>query len=147
MAGGHLVRAACAGAATGLRSTVGVGALVETSSAGLPPFAAGSPARVVAAIGVTGELVGDKLPNTPSRLDPPGLAARAVLAGAAGIVVARVAERRALPAVAVAVTAALVSARVGHDLRARAATRIPPFAAAVAEDVVAVALAALAASS
>ena len=36
--GAHLVNAALAGAATGLRSTVGVGALVESGSSG--PLAA-----------------------------------------------------------------------------------------------------------
>ena len=36
MRNAHLVKAALAGAATGLRSSVGVGALVETTSTGLP---------------------------------------------------------------------------------------------------------------
>jgi hypothetical protein len=49
------------------------------------------------------------------------------------------------PAVVVAATTAVVSARVGHDLRRLASTRVPPLAAAVGEDVVAIGLAALAA--
>jgi hypothetical protein len=43
-----LVRAALAGAATGLRSTAAMGVLVESSSGGLPPALSRRPARVVA---------------------------------------------------------------------------------------------------
>ena len=71
----YLVSAALAGAATGLRATVGLGALVETAAPGLPRPLTLPPARVVVGLGVAGELVGDKLPNTPSRLEPPGLLA------------------------------------------------------------------------
>ena len=145
MGNSHLVKAALAGAATGLRSTVGVGALVETTSTGLPALATVTPARVVAGLGVTGELVVDKLPMTPSRLEPAGLLGRIVLAGVAGAVIARAPDRRVAPAVVVAATIAVVSARVGHDLRQLASTRVPPLAAAVGEDVVAIGLAALAA--
>ncbi len=145
MAGGHLVRAVLAGAATGLRSTSGVGALVETGSSGLPAVCTAPPARIVAGLAVGGELVGDKLPNTPSRLELPGLTARVVLAAVAGAVIARSAGRHPVPAIALAATTAAVSVRVGHDLRAAASTRVPPIAAAVGEDVVALGLALLAA--
>jgi uncharacterized membrane protein len=144
MKGSHLVGAALAGTATGLRSTVGVGTLVETASAGLPRRTTTAPARVVAGVAIAGELVVDKLPNTPSRLDPPGLAARVALAAVAGALIARAAERAVLPAAALAATAAAVSARIGHDLRARASTRVPPLVAAVTEDAVAISLAVLA---
>ena len=144
MKGSYVLAAALAGAATGLRSTTGVGALVETSSAGLPAAAAAPVARVVAGVAVGGELVVDKLPNTPSRLDPPGFAARLVLAAVSGVVLARAARRAALPAVVVAATAAAASARLGHDLRVRASEQVPPLVAAVAEDAVAITLAVLA---
>jgi uncharacterized membrane protein len=143
----HLAGAALAGAATGLRSTVGLGALAETGSSGLPtPFTMPA-ARVAAGLAVTGELVVDKLPNTPSRLDPPGLLARVALGSVAGAVIARASERPLLPAAMVGAVAAVVSARVGHDLRQRAARRVPPLAAAVAEDVVAIGFATAAARS
>jgi uncharacterized membrane protein len=129
------------GVATGLRSTVGVGALVETASGGLPAFATTPPARVVAGVATAGELVVDKLPTTPSRLEPPGLAARAVLGAAAGGLLAKASARPVLPAALVASASALVSARVGHDLRRLASTRVPPLVAALAEDVVAIGLA------
>ena len=86
----------------------------------------------------------DKLPATPSRLAPPGLLARIVLAGVAGAVIARASDRRVAPAMVVAATTAVVSARIGHDLRGLASTRVPPLAAAVGEDLVAIGLAALA---
>jgi uncharacterized membrane protein len=143
----HLVRAALAGAATGLRSTSGVGALVESSSSGLPLALTSTPARAVAGLAVAGELVVDKLPNTPSRLDPPGLLARVALASAAGAVIARASERPMVPGAVVAAIAAAASARVGHDIRQRASAYVPPIAAAVAEDVVALTLAVGAARS
>lgn len=144
MATPYLVQAALAGAATGLRSTIGVGALVESASGGLPAVALTTPARVVAGLGVGGELIVDKLPTTPSRLEPPGLAARIVLAAVAGAVLARARDRRIAPAALVAAGTAVVSARLGHDLRRLAATRVPPLAAALGEDVVALGVAALA---
>jgi uncharacterized membrane protein len=145
MSNAHLVNAALAGAATGLRSTAGVGALVETGSPGLTGAWATEPVRVVAGLGVAGELVVDKLPNTPSRLDPPGLLARVAMAAVAGAVIARASDRRLAPAMVVAAGTAVVSARVGHDLRTFASTRVPPLAAAIGEDAVAIALALLAA--
>jgi uncharacterized membrane protein len=95
---------------------------------------------VGAAIGVLGELVGDKLPQAPSRLAPAGLGGRLAIASAAGVISARGAGRAWLPAVLVACAAALASAKVGHDARAAAARRIPPLAAAAAEDAVALTL-------
>jgi uncharacterized membrane protein len=137
-----LLRAALAGAATGLRSTVGLGALVETTSRGLPALLRTPPARVAVGLGVTGELVVDKLPSTPSRLEPPGLLSRVTLGALTGVVIARASARPMVPAAVVAATAALLSARVGHDLRDRLSRRIPPLAAALGEDVVALGLAA-----
>lgn len=144
MKAGHVVAAALAGAATGLRSTTGVAALVETSSAGLPAAATSRTAHVIAGLAVGGELVADKLPGTPSRLEPPGLGARLALAAVSGLVLARAARRPVLPAVVVAAIAAAMSARVGHDLRMRASEHVPPLVAAVAEDTVAITLAVLA---
>ncbi len=143
----HLVSAALAGAATGLRATTGLGALIETASPGVPGPLTMPVGRAVAGLAVGGELVVDKLPNTPSRLEPPGLISRAVLASAAGALIARASERPMVPAAAVAAVAALASARIGHDLRVLASRRVPPLAAALAEDVVALALAVGAARS
>jgi uncharacterized membrane protein len=142
--GAHLRRAALAGAATGLRSTVAVAALINRGRR-LPGVLANPLARPAAGLGVATELVLDKLPFTGSRLDPPGLAGRLVFAAAAGALIARAAARPVLPAAAVACAAALVTAKVGHDARVAAAERVPPLAAAVVEDALALGLASAAA--
>jgi uncharacterized membrane protein len=143
----HLKGAILAGAATGLRSTVGVAALVNRRASGLPTWLARRPAFVVAPLALTGELVADKLPSTPSRLEPTGLTARVASAALAGAVIARSTDQPVPLAAMVASAAALASARVGHDLRAAASDRLPPCAVAAAEDGLALALAGAAGAS
>ena len=138
--------AALAGAATGLRSTVGMAALINAGVPGLPRQLTGRVAKVAASLGAAGELVADKLPSAPDRLAA-GLGGRTVLAAAAGAVLARGAKDPLLPAVVVAAAVALLSARIGHDARAAASKRMPPTAAAMAEDMVALGLAAASARS
>jgi uncharacterized membrane protein len=87
-------------------------------------------------------LVIDKLPTTPSRLDPPGLAGRVVSASLAAAVLARSGHRGPIPAIAIA-SAALAAAKIGHDARCALARHLPDPAAAVAEDALAIGLAAL----
>ena len=140
----HLCRAALAGAATGLRSTVAMAALINARGPGLPPLLTRGPAGPLAWLGVALELVADKLPTTPSRLEPAGLVGRLVFAGAAGAVLARAARRPVFPAVLVACGADLVSAKLGHDARVAAVRRLPSLAVAAAEDALAVGLAAAA---
>ena len=131
--------AALAGAATGLRSTVGMAALINAGVPGLPRQLTGHAAKAAASLGAAAELVADKLPSAPDRLEPAGLGGRTVLA--------RGAKDPLLPAVVVAAAAALLSARIGHDVRAAASKRVPPAAAATAEDMVALGLAAASARS
>jgi uncharacterized membrane protein len=137
----YLGGAILAGAATGLRSTVGVAALINRRSSGLPTWLARQPAVAVARLAVTGELVADKLPSTISRMQPAGLAGRAALAALAGAVIARSADQPLLPAAVVASAAALASARIGHDVRAAVSDRLLPCGVAAAEDGLALALA------
>jgi uncharacterized membrane protein len=139
--------AALAGSATGLRSTVGMAALINAGVPGLPRPLTGHAARVAASIGMAGEMVADKLPSAPDRLEPAGLGGRTVMAAAAGAVLARGAKAPLLPTVVVTAAAALLSARIGHDVRAAASKRMPPAAAATAEDMVALGLAAASARS
>jgi len=114
---------------------------------GLPSQLTGQAAKVAASLGAAGELVADKLPSAPSRLEPAGLGGRTVLAAVAAAVLARGAKDPLLPTVVVAAAAALLSARIGHDVRAAASKRMPPAAAATAEDMVALGLAAASARS
>jgi uncharacterized membrane protein len=130
------------GAATGLRSTVGLAALIDAGTAGLPALLTRPRARAAARLGVASELVLDKLPSTPSRLEPAGLAGRIVLAAMTGVVLARGANERVLEPVVIASAAAIAGAKLGHDARAAAAEIFPPFAVAIAEDGLAVGLAA-----
>jgi len=139
---GIFLRAVVAGAATGLRSTAAMAALIDGRAQGLPAALMRPQARTAARVAVAGELVIDKLPTTPSRLETRGLAARVALASAAAVVLARGNNRPVLPNVLAAGTMALVAARVGHDLRVMAGTHLPPLAVAVAEDAVALGLAA-----
>lgn len=138
----HLQRAALAGAATGLRSTAGIGGLINAGASGLPEVLTRRLPRTAARLAVAAELVFDKLPSAPSRLEPRGLTGRTVNAGIAGAVLARGANQPALPAVLVASTAAVVSARVGHDVRVAASECFPSLVVAAAEDAIAFSLAA-----
>lgn len=138
-----LGRAAVLGAATGMRSSVALAALILRRSDGLPAVLRRRAARSAAAIIDAGELVLDKLPTTPSRLDPPGLASRVVSASLAAAVLARSGRRRPIPAMAVASACAVAAAKISHDARAALACHIPDPAVAVAEDALAIGLAGL----
>jgi uncharacterized membrane protein len=113
----------------------------------MPAWLARQPAVSLAPVALTGELVVDKLPSTPSRLGPTGLGGRVTSAALAGAVIARSTDQSVPLAVIVACAAALVSARVGHDIRSAASDRWPPCAVAAAEDGLALALAGAAAAS
>jgi uncharacterized membrane protein len=117
-------------------------ALIDGRAQGLPTPLMRPQARTAARVAVAAELVIDKLPRTPSRLGTRGVVARVTLAGAAAVVLARGNNRPVLPNVFASGTTALVAARVGHDLRVRAGTHVPTLAVAVAEDAVALGLAA-----
>lgn len=116
-------------------------ALIADGAPGAPSFLRRRAARVGAVLAVTGELVVDKLPQTPSRLSPVGLGARLVMATVASVLLARGAKRPWLPAVLVACGAALFSAKVGHDARVAAGEHAPPVVPAAVEDVIALGLA------
>jgi uncharacterized membrane protein len=133
-----LLRAAALGGATGLRSTVGISGLAWRRSDGRSARFE----RMAAALALAAELVIDKLPTTPSRLDPKPLAGRALFAGVGGAVLARSQHAPAFAAMAIAAGAALTSARVGHDTRVASARRMPDTALAAIEDAVAIWLAA-----
>jgi uncharacterized membrane protein len=125
-----------------MRSTVALAALIIHRSDRLPAVFRLPAARRIAAIADGAELVADKLPMTPSRLDPLGLAGRLISAGLAGAVLARSAHRALLPAVLTSSVAALAVARICHDARAALARRVPDPVVAVAEDALAIGLAA-----
>jgi hypothetical protein len=125
------------GVAAGMRSTLGLaGPALTGGASGLR--------RLVPVAGVAGEIVVDKLPFTPSRLEPPGLYGR-FLAGAGGA--AALARREhaapAWPVIAGCAGAAL-GTYGGAAWRAASVKQRADWHGAVAEDLVALALAALA---
>lgn len=135
-----LLRAAALGIAAGCRASLGVAGPVLTSGA---PRAG----RVVAAVGVLGELTGDKLPGTPSRLLAPGPQGRATSAATGGALLAHRSGSTGWWVVAGGAAAAAASAVGtwgGAAWRAWAGDRGPDWPAALAEDAVALTLAALA---
>ena len=135
-------RAALLGVATGCRTSLGVAApLLGAPAGGSGPRTAG---RVGLALGVVGELVGDLLPATPSRLAFPGPQARAVAAGVGGALLARRAGVTVLLPAAAAVAASAAGTWGGAAWRRWAARHGPDWPAALAEDLVALALAGVA---
>lgn len=132
-----VARSALLGWAAGARASLG--------PAGPTITGAHRPAvRAVAALGVVGELVGDKLPTAPSRLEHGGALVRAT-SGAIGasLLAARGGAHPVVPALAGAF-GGLAGAFGGAAWRAWAVGRLPDWQAAVAEDVVALTAAAIA---
>jgi uncharacterized membrane protein len=143
------VRAVLLGAATGGRSMTGLAAVALATPAGTCRgwlgWLANPWGRVVVVAAAAGELVADKSPKIPSRLAPAPLAARVALGALAAAALAR---RDHMP---VGLPVALAgAATVGGSVAGAAWRRaVPrrgglPLAAAIAEDAVTIALAALA---
>ncbi len=131
---GLLARSFGLGAAAGMRSSLGFAA------PGL--FGAGSSklTRTADAAAVTGEVVVDKLPQTPSRLEPPGLAARFAGATTGATKLARSADRAPLRCALAAAAGAAAGAWGGAAWRDWAGERMPALAGALIEDGVALTL-------
>ncbi|MCA5892203.1 hypothetical protein LEP48_02420 [Isoptericola sp. NEAU-Y5] len=147
------VRALALGLAAGARATLGPAAPilgpVPRCAPGRSAAAAHRPSaavRAVAVLAVVGELVGDTLPTTPSRLEHHGPEGRAVSGAVGGVLLAR---RRGAPvpdtlvAAAAGALAGLAGTGLGAAWRSAVARRgWPDLPAALAEDAVALALAA-----
>lgn len=127
-----VVRAALLGLATGGRSSSGPAGLAWTSEPGdAAPLGAlaGSRGRAAASAFALGEVVADKLPQTPSRLSIGPLAGRAVLGAVCGIGLAargvgvpvrRLPVQVAVPVALVGTAAAVAGSYAGSAWRARA---------------------------
>lgn len=135
-----LLRSAMLGAAVGGRSSLALAGPVLSAPAGPRPWRRRT-ARVVAVAALGGELVADKQPSTPSRLEPPVLASRLV-AGAGGA--AALARREGAPSVLpalVGMAAAGAGSFAGVAWREWAGQHAPDWQAALVEDAVALSLA------
>lgn len=133
-----LLRAAVLGAASGSRSTAGPAAVALTSSSadrGLAGRLASGVGRAVTCSAAAGEAVVDKLPVTPSRLEPPSLAVRTLSGGTSAAAVAhRDGHDPVLPAL-VGGLGAIGMSVLGTRLRGIAARRLgSDLPGALAED-------------
>ena len=134
------------GVLTGLRSLTPVAATAWATHLGwlkLPPLLAWigtTPAAVIFTVLALLELVSDKLPKTPSRTAPPGLIARILMGGFAGVCQAIGGGQGAVLGVVVAVVGALVGTFAGYQVRTRSvkALNVPDYVVAVVEDLVAI---------
>jgi uncharacterized membrane protein len=133
------LRAVLLGVAAGSRSALGVAAPV------LGGTRVPGAVRAGVALGVVGELVGDLLPMTPSRLRPPGPQLRALAGAVGGVLLARRAGVGVVLPAVLGAGASAVGTWGGAAWRRWAARRGPDWPAALAEDAVALTLAGLAA--
>jgi uncharacterized membrane protein len=136
--GATVIGATMLGVATGLRSQMGMTAVVLAErGAALPDLLARPSVRVGWPLLGMGELLLDKLPFAPARTKPSGLVPRISLGAlSAGVAASAAGAGPALPA-ALGATAAVVSAAAGMATRAAMARRFSPLGVAVVEDVVA----------
>ena len=147
-------RASLLGVVAGMRSQMPFALLAVAArgggtaadGAGPAGFLRSDRALVGFGLAAVGELVGDKLPFTPSRLDPLPLAGRVVVGGAAGAVVARQAGGPAIRGAAAGAAGSLLGAFGGSRARAAAgrATGVPDPVWGAVEDVLALAIGLLA---
>jgi uncharacterized membrane protein len=138
------VGAALLGCATGLRSQMGLAALVNGAPGSrLPRPLRHRGARTSALVAALGELVADKLPNTPARTAPGGLASRLVLGGVTGALVGAITGTGPVVTTAIGAGTAGASAFAGLGARRWLTARMTPLTAALTEDVVAAGLAAV----
>jgi uncharacterized membrane protein len=145
-----LARCAGLGVVAGMRSQLPFALLAVAANRGDFAAGAGRPLswlrsrRALAGLGLAagGELIGDKLPKTPSRLEPVPLAGRLAIGGAAGAALARQGDWSLGLGAGLGSAGAALGAYAGYHLRALAGqkTGLPDPVWAVVEDVVAVAL-------
>jgi uncharacterized membrane protein len=125
------------GAASGLRSQLGVAAVAARSGPSLPSMFREPWIRRLLLAAAAVELVVDKLPATPSRLALQGIVPRLALGALAAGLSAQTRQASWLPAATLGASSAAIAAKLGHDVRARLARHAPDVAVAVAEDALA----------
>jgi len=152
MTSAPLLRPLVLGVVTGLRSQLGLAALAWSEPASARDTRAlrllrSTPGRGLTSAGAAAELVADKLPSTPSRLDPQNLAFRLLAGAGVGALAVNSTDRRTVGvASAVGLAGAAVGTYAGAYYRKLlpARTRTPDLLWAVGEDAVAAGLAATA---
>ncbi|MFD6061989.1 hypothetical protein [Rhodococcus wratislaviensis] len=134
------VRSAVIGVASGLRSSTGIAAALLSGAPGSVHRV-----RLVGATAlVGGELVADKNPNVPSRLSPPALTGRLIAGGGGAAALSRRDRVDTASALIIGTVGALAGSFGGAWWRQWAGRRMPDWQAALAEDAVALTMAAAA---
>jgi uncharacterized membrane protein len=106
-----------------------------------PLFFLGSTAAAyILAVCAVGELVVDKLPNTPSRTEPPGLIARTVMGGLSGAALSAAGNKSLAVGAMLGAVGGILGGFAGYQLRTRLvqALGIPALVVALMEDAVAI---------
>jgi uncharacterized membrane protein len=103
-------------------------------------FLASLPAVIVFTLLALGELIADKLPQTPSRTAPLGLGARFVLGGLCGAAIALAGSQLLAIGAILGAVGGILGAFAGYQVRTRLvkALHVPDFVVAVAEDLFAI---------
>ncbi len=97
---------------------------------------------IVFGVAALGEYVWDVLPSTPSRLQAMGLSARVVSGAFVGWMIATMHNGSGVFGAIAGIVGAVIGTYAGHAVRLAAIARIGGYPAAIAEDLVAVGLAA-----
>jgi len=97
---------------------------------------------IIFTIFALGELIGDKLPKTPSRTAAPGLIARIVFGGFVGLILAQPVVLHPSEAIFVGMLGAVVGTYAGWFVRTRTVTALkcPDWPIALTEDALAIGL-------
>jgi uncharacterized membrane protein len=99
------------------------------------------PVVIILTLAALGELVGDKLPNAPSRTAPLGLGARFVMGGLCGAAICVAGKQGLAPGALLGAVGGVLGAFAGYQARTRLVTAlgVPDFVVAILEDVFAIA--------
>jgi uncharacterized membrane protein len=135
------------GVLTGLRAMTPIAVLCWMTTLGRIPtvqnwmgFVANRISVGVFTLGAVGELIGDKLPMTPSRTKPPGLIARIVFGGLCAAILAASASFPVVPGALLGALGGIAGTYGGWFARTRAvaAFHCPDFPIALLEDAFAI---------
>jgi len=138
------------GFVAGLRSQLPLALLATAATGGRFARTASGPlslmrsrgALAILALAANGELIGDKLPMTPSRISAPSIYGRLLMGGIVGAVVAREARQSTSLGLLTGIAGATAGSYAGYYARHRLVqlTGFPDFVWAVSEDALALGL-------
>lgn len=145
---GLVMRSLLLGVAAGGRGSLGLAAPVvstpRTPAGRLDNALIGAPGSTLLTLAGLGELVVDKLPSTPSRLEPPALAGRVASGALGAAILARRENANGILPLVFGAAGAVAGSFGGAAWRSWADRRLADWQAALVEDGVAVLLAAVA---